>query len=183
MGNAKSKGGRYLMNTVLALLVPVLFLLSFAFALFKKVRLYDSFTEGVKGAIPLVTSIFPYIASVAMLTKLLEVSGLEAKITEWISPAFSFVGVPTEIAPLLFVKPLSGSGAISVLSDILERFGVDSYAGRCACVAYGSSETIFYIGAVYFAGLKRKKLPIALAIAIFSYLASAVLCCFLCRFM
>lgn len=171
------------MNKFLALIVPALFLISFAFALFKKVRLYDSFTEGVKGAIPLVVSIFPYIASVAMLTKLLEVSGLEAKITEWISPAFSFVGVPTEIAPLLFVKPLSGSGAISVLSDILERFGVDSYAGRCACVAYGSSETIFYIGAVYFAGLKRKKLPIALAISVFSYLASAVLCCFLCRFM
>ena len=171
------------MNTFFALIVPTLFLISFAFALFKKVRLYDSFTEGMKGAIPLVTSIFPYIAAVAMLTKLLEVSGLEAKITEWIAPAFSFVGVPTEIAPLLFVKPLSGSGAISVLSEILARFGVDSYAGRCACVAYGSSETIFYIGAVYFAGLKRKKLPIALAIAVFSYLASAVLCCFLCRFM
>ena len=110
-------------------------------------------------------------------------SGLETKLTEWLSPVFAFVGVPTEIAPLLFVKPLSGSGAISVLSDILSRYGVDSFAGRCACVAYGSSETIFYIGAVYFAGLKRKKLPLALAIAIFSYLASAVLCCFLCRFM
>ena len=171
------------MNTVLALIVPALFLISFVFALFKKVRLYDSFTEGVKGAIPLVVSIFPYIAAVTMLTKLLEVSGLEAKITQWITPAFSLFGVPTEIAPLLFVKPLSGSGAISVLSEILTRYGVDSYAGRCACVAYGSSETIFYIGAVYFAGLKQKKLPVALAIAIFSYLASAVLCCFLCRFM
>lgn len=171
------------MNTVLALIVPALFLLSFVYALFKKVRLYESFSEGVKGAIPLVTSIFPYIAAVAMLSKLLEVSGLEAKITEWISPAFSLVGVPTEIAPLLFIKPLSGSGAISVLSDILQRYGVDSYAGRCACVAYGSSETIFYIGAVYFAGLKRKKLTLALAIAVFSYLSSAVLCCFLCRFM
>ena len=171
------------MNTVFALIVPILFLLSFAVALFKKVRLYDSFTEGMKGAIPLVTSIFPYVAAVAMLSKLLEVSGLEGKITGWISPAFSLFGIPTEIAPLLFIKPLSGSGAISVLSEILARFGVDSYAGRCACVAYGSSETIFYIGAVYFAGLKRKKMPIALALAIFSYLASAVLCCFLCRFM
>lgn len=171
------------MNNVFALLVPLLFLLSFAYALIKKVRLYDSFTEGVKEAVPLVLSIFPYIASVAMLTKLLEVSGLEAKITSFISPAFAFLGVPTEIAPLLFVKPLSGSGAISVLSDVLSRYGVDSFAGRCACVAYGSSETIFYIGAVYFAGLKRKKLPVALAIAVFSYLASAVLCCVLCRFM
>ncbi len=172
-----------MMNYVFALTVPLLFLLSFIFALAKKVPLYDSFTEGVKGAIPLVLSIFPYIASVTMLTLLLEVSGMERKIIEWLTPTFSFFGVPAEIAPLLFVKPLSGSGAIAVLSDVLTKYGVDSYIARCACVAYGSSETIFYIGAVYFAGLKRKKLTLALAIAVFSYLASVMLCCFLCRFM
>ncbi|MBQ8684762.1 MAG: spore maturation protein [Clostridia bacterium] len=171
------------MNYFLALLVPVLFLLSFLFALRKKVKLFDCFTDGVKGAIPLIVSIFPYIATVAMLTKLFEVSGMEAALSKWLSPLFSFTGIPDEITPLLLVKPLSGSGAISVLSDILSRYGVDSYAARCACVAYGSSETIFYIGAVYFAGIKRKKLSLALAIAVFSYLASVILCCFLCRFM
>lgn len=170
-------------NYILALLVPLLFLLSFLYALVKKVRLYDSFTEGVKGAIPLITSIFPYIATVTILSKLFEVSGLEAKLSAWLAPVFSFTGIPREISPLLFVKPLSGSGAIAVLSDILNRYGVDSYAARCACVAYGSSETIFYIGAVYFAGLKRKKLSLAFAISIFSYLASVVLCCFLCKIM
>ena len=118
-----------------------------------------------------------------MLSMLLDVSGMESKLVGWLTPAFSFFGVPAEIAPLLFVKPLSGSGAIAVLSDILTKYGVDSYIARCACVAYGSSETIFYIGAVYFAGLKRKKMTLALAIAVFSYLASVVLCCFLCRFM
>ena len=58
------------MNKIFAYIVPVIFLLSFVFALFKKVRVYDSFTEGVKGAIPLVISVFPYLAAVAMLTKL-----------------------------------------------------------------------------------------------------------------
>lgn len=168
---------------IFALLVPLLFLVSFGYALVKKVRLYDSFTEGVKGAIPLITSIFPYIATVTVLSKLFEVSGLESALCSWLSPVFSFTGIPQEISPLLFVKPLSGSGAIAVLSDILNRYGVDSYAARCACVAYGSSETIFYIGAVYFAGLKRKKLSLAFAISIFSYLSSVVLCCFLCRIM
>ncbi len=171
------------MNYVFALTVPLLFLVSFIFALVKKVPLYDSFTEGVKGAIPLVLSIFPYIASVTMLTLLLEVSGVESRLIQWLTPLFSFFGVPAEIAPLLFVKPLSGSGAIAVLSDVLTKYGVDSYIARCACVAYGSSETIFYIGAVYFAGLKRKKMTLALAIAVFSYLVSVLLCCFLCRFM
>lgn len=171
------------MTKFFALLIPLIFLASFVFALVKKVRVFDSFTEGVKGAIPLIVSIFPYIASVTMLSKLLEVSGLEAKLTEWLTPLFSFTGIPNEIAPLILVKPLSGSGGIAVLSEILERYGVDSYAARCACVAYGSSDTIFYIGAVYFAGIKRKKLTTALLISVISYLASVVLCCFLCKFM
>lgn len=169
------------MNTFLALITPLLFLLSFLFAAIKKVRIFDSFTQGMKGAIPLVCSVFPYIAAVSMFSALLETSGMDKTITQALTPVFQFVGVPTEIAPLLLVKPLSGSGAIATLSDILSKYGVDSFIGRCACVAYGSSETIFYIGAVYFAGIKRKKLPVALAIAVFSYLVSVILCCFLCR--
>lgn len=171
------------MNHFFALIVPLIFLFTFVFALVKKVRVYDTFTEGVKGAIPLILSIFPYIAAVTMLTKIFEVSGLEQTFSKWLSPLFAFVGIPEEIAPLLLVKPLSGSGSIAVLSDILNSYGVDSYIARCACVAYGSSETIFYVGAVYFAGLKRKKLSLALVISVFSYLAGVVLCCFLCRFM
>jgi len=171
------------MNKFFAILIPLIFLLSFAFALFRKVRVYDSFSEGVKGVIPLLTSIFPYLAAVTMLSMLLETSGLGARLGEWLSPVFSFVGIPKEIFPLVLVKPLSGSGAIAVLSNILDAYGVDSYIGRCACVAYGSAETIFYIGAVYFAGLKRKKFSLALGIALLSYLLSVVLCCFLCRIM
>ena len=170
------------MNYALSIIVPLLFLLSFLYAMRKKVKLFDCFTDGVKGAIPLVTSIFPYIATVAMLSKLFEVSGMESTLSKWLSPVFSLTGIPTEITPLLLVKPLSGSGAIAVLSDILTKYGVDSYIARCACVAYGSSETIFYIGAVYFATLQRKKLSLALGIAVLSYLLSVVLCCFLCRF-
>ena len=95
------------MNYFLALIIPLIFLGSFAFAAWKKVKIYDSFTEGVKGAVPLILSIFPYIVGVMMLCKLLEVSGLEAQLTKWISPLFSFTGVPEEIAPLVLMKPLS----------------------------------------------------------------------------
>ncbi|MBQ7831911.1 MAG: hypothetical protein IJ393_07580 [Clostridia bacterium] len=171
------------MNYILSLLIPMIFLFSFLFALSRKVKVYDSFTEGVKGAIPLVLSIFPYIATVAMLSKLFEVSGLESKITSFISPFFRFTGIPEEIASLVLIKPLSGSGSIAVLTQILERYGVDSYAARCACVAYGTADTIFYIGAVYFAGIKRKKLTAAFVISILSYLAAVIFSCFLCRIM
>jgi spore maturation protein B len=169
------------MTHFLALIIPTIFLLSFAYAFLKKVRVYDSFAEGVKGAIPLIVSIFPYIAAVTMLSKLLEISGLGAKMNDWLSPVLGFVGIPQEIAPLLLIKPLSGGGSVAVLSEILEKYGADSYISRCACVTYGASETIFYVGAVYFAGLKRKKLNTALYIAVTAYLSACVFTCFLCR--
>ena len=163
------------------LIIPIIFLASFLFAVVKKVRVYDSFTEGVKGALPLVMSVFPYIAAVMMLTKLFEVSGLEAKLVKLIEPLFRGLGIPQEIAELVLIKPLSGNGSTAVLSDILTRYGPDSYAARCACVAYGSSETVFYIGAVYFSQVKLKKFTGALIISLLSYFASVVLCCFLCK--
>ena len=169
------------MNHFFALIIPLIFLLSFSFALFRKVRVYDSYTAGVKAAPPLILSLFPYIAAVTMLSMLLDVSGLGARLAKWLSPAFAFTGIPEEIAPLVLVKPLSGSGSIAVLSDIIERYGVDSYISRCACVVYGSSETVFYIGAVYFAGLKRKKFNAALTISLVSFFASVIFACFLCR--
>lgn len=171
------------MNAFFALIIPIIFILSFAYAKCKKVKIYDSFTDGVKGAIPLIVSIFPYLAAVTMLSTLLTESGLEKILFDILSPLLKTLGVPTEIAPLLIVKPLSGSGSIAVISDILEKHGADSYISRCACVAYGSSETIFYIGAIYFSSVKRKKLSLAVLLALLTFLLSAVFSCFLCKIM
>ena len=146
-------------------------------------RVYDSFTEGMKGAIPLIVSIFPYIAAVTMLSMFLEVSGFGERLNGWLAPLYRFIGIPQELAPLLLIKPLSGSGSIAVLGELLEKYGVDSYIGRCACVLYGSSETVFYIGAVYFAGIKRKKLTTALCISLVSFVISVIFGCFLCNFL
>ena len=164
-----------------ALIIPLLFLGVFVFALIKKVRLYDSFTTGIKEALPLVFSLFPYLAAILMLSELFEQSGLSDRITSLLAPAFRFVGIPPEIAKLVLIKPFSGSGATALLSDILTRYGADSYIGRCACVSYGSSETVFYILAVYFANIKNKKLVKPVAIALTANLATVVLGCYLCR--
>jgi len=166
----------------LVIVIPLIFLVSFIYAAKKKVKLYDSFISGIKNAPPLVLSLFPYIAAVTMLTELLNMSGLSAAMQHALSPLFQSLGVPTEILPLAVIKPLSGSGSIAVLSDIFTRYGVDSHIAHCACIAYGASDTMFYISAVYFAGIKRKSLPLALLIALFSYFCALVFGCFLCKF-
>lgn len=163
-----------------ALIIPLLFLILFIYALFRRVKLYDCFTEGVKGAVPLVVSLFPYLVSILILSELFEQSGLSARLTQALSPIFSFLGIPPEIGKLVLVKPFSGSGSTALLSEILASFGADSYIGRCACVAYGSSETVFFVSAVYFAGSK-KKLAKPILIALIANFFSLVLGCLLCR--
>lgn len=167
----------------LSLAVPLLFLALFLYALIKKVKLYDSFTAGVKGAVPLVVSLFPYLAAVLILSELFEQSGLAARMTSLLAPVCRGLGIPPELSKLLLLKPFSGSGSTALLSEILATHGADSYIGRCACVCYGSSETVFYILAVYFAGVKRKKLLLPVLIALFANLLGAVLGCLFCRFL
>ena len=163
-----------------ALIIPLLFLILFIYALFRRVKLYDCFTEGIKGAVPLVVSLSPYLVSILILSELFEQSGLSARLTQALSPLFSFLGIPPEIGKLVLVKPFSGSGSTALLSEILASFGADSYIGRCACVAYGSSETVFFVSAVYFAGSK-KKLAKPILIALIANFFSLVLGCLLCR--
>ncbi len=171
------------MNKFFALIIPLIFLLSFLYALRRKTCVYDSFIHGASRAIPLIVNLFPYIAAVTILARLLTASGLEDRILRSLSPAFHFLGIPEEIAGLILIKPLSGSGSIAMLAETLKQYGVDSYVARCACVAYGSAETVFYVAAVYFAGVKRKKLPWAIVFSLFAYAVSVILCCWLCRIM
>ena len=166
-----------------ALVIPLLFVGVFIFALVKKVKLYDSFTTGIKEALPLAFSLFPYLAAILMLSELFERSGLSDIITSFLAPVFKFLGIPPEISKLVLIKPFSGSGSTALLSDILSTYGADSYIGRCACVSYGSSETVFYISAVYFAGVKNKKLLKPVTIALVANFLTVILGCFLCRIM
>lgn len=140
-------------------LIPALFVVVFIVAAIRKVKVYDSFAEGVKGAIPLVVSLFPFVAAVLILSQLFEASGLSDGLQSLLAPVFRLVGVPEEIGKLALVKPFSGSGATALLSEIFQKYGADSYIARCACVAYGSSETVFYVAAVYFASVREKNSP------------------------
>lgn len=165
----------------LSLLVPLLFLAVFLFAAKKKVKIYDAFVKGAKGAIPLLISLFPYLFSVLVLCELLERSGVSDWTLKVLSPVFEAVGIPKEIGKLVLIKPFSGSGATALLDEVILTYGADSYLAKCACVCYGSSETCFYIGAVYFSGAKKKHLALATGISLVSSFLAMIFGCFLCK--
>lgn len=167
---------------IFSLLIPLLFLAAFIYAAIKRVNVYDSFVEGIKKAPPLLLSIFPYIAATLIMIEIFDASGLTDLFTKLLSPVFSLLGIPEEIIKLVLLKPFSGSGSTALLNEIITAYGADSYISRCACCCYGSSETIFYVGAVYFSSCRKKNLALPIIISLFSSLLSVVFACFICRF-
>lgn len=167
----------------MAFIIPAIFIIVLGCAAIKKVNVYSCFTSGIESALKFVLSLLPCLAAVFMMCALFEDSGLSELMIKLTSPAFSFFGVPEELTKLILIKPLSGSGSLAYLTEILNEYGADSYIARCACVCYGSSETVFYISAVYFAGMKAKGLMKPIVISLFSALVATVLACALCKIM
>lgn len=165
----------------MAYVIPVIFILILAYAAIKKVNVYSSFTRGAGEAVNFTLSLIPMLAAIFMMCELFEVSGLSAAITKALSPAFGFLGIPPELTKLILIKPFSGSGSLSYLTKIITDYGADSYIARCACVLYGSSETVFYISAVYFVKTKSVKRTLPIIIILFSTFISTIVACTLCK--
>src|SRR5690554_2156186 len=163
------------------LIIPFLLLITLLYALIKNIPVYDSFVEGAKEAITLVVKILPYIAVIMLAIELMQISGLSRILGKAVSPVFGFLGIPTELSELLILRPLSGSGSLSLLEKIYEDYGVDSYVARCASVIMGCSDTILYIVAVYFSTSKDKKSGLAIPISLAATFLGAILSCALCR--
>lgn len=161
--------------------VPVLIVAVLTWGLVNKTNVYDGFVCGAKGAIDLSKSIFPYLFAMFVMINALKESGASEWLTKVLSPAFSLLGIPTELVELTLLRPFSGSGSLAILSDVYAHYGTDSYVGRAASVVAGSSETVFYVASVYFSQTKVKKIGIAVGIALFCNLLGCVLSCALCK--
>lgn len=164
-------------------ILPIIFILVFVYCLFKKVNTYDTFVKGAKGAIPLVVSIFPYIATILIAVALLRASGITSFISNLLSPIFSLFGIPNELCELILLRPFTGSGSLGLLNDIITNYGPDSYITRCACVVLGCSETIFYVTTIYLSQTKVKKLLYAIPVALIASFIGAIVGCLLCKIM
>ena len=111
-------------------ILPIFILFAFLCAFFKKVDVYNSFITGVNSAIELLLSIFPYILAVMVASELFEKSGLSDLVVKTLKPLFDFLGVPSELTKLILFKPLSGSGALAMLTEIYQTYGTESYISK-----------------------------------------------------
>ncbi len=163
--------------------IPAIFVLVIGYAAFKRVNVFSAFSRGAGDAVKFTLSLFPLLACTFIMCELLESSHLCEALTNLLSPAFSFLGVPKELCKLILIKPFSGSGSLAYLTQIISEHGADSYIGRCACVLYGSSETVFYVSAIYFAKSAQKKRLAPVLIILLATFVSTIISCLLCRIM
>lgn len=132
------------------LILPFLIVIFFTSGIKNKINVYKEFSNGMKESIKIIYDIFPAVASLMVAIGMLRGSGLLDGITNFLSPLFIHFNIPQEILPMAILRPMSGSGGIAMLDDIIKNFGADSIAGITASVICGSTETTFYTLAVYF---------------------------------
>ena len=164
-------------------IIPTLILGIFVYAFIRGVNTYKSFVAGAKSAIKLCVDILPFICAILIAIQLLQKSGLLDLLVSALAPIFRFFGVPQELTAFIILKPFSGSGSIALFEEIVRLHGADSYITRVASVIAGSSETVFYISAVYFSKTNIKKLGYAIPVALFCVFLAAFLAAIVCRIM
>ena len=147
-------------------LIPVIFLGVCALALQRKMDVYGELTLGAGAGLRMLLVLAPPLVLILSAVKMLRVSGFFALMTPVLAPLFSFFGLPQELAPLMLIRPFSGSAALAVGAELMAQYGVDSRIGRTAAVMLGSSETTFYAIGVYFgaAGIRRTRYVIPAAL-------------------
>jgi len=163
--------------------IPLIFIAIIGYAAVKRVNVFGSFSRGAGEAVKFVLSLIPLLACTFIMCELFERSHLSDMLSRALSPVFGFLGVPAELSKLILIKPFSGSGSLAYLTDIISEYGADSYIARCACVLYGSSETVFYISVIYFAKCAEKRRLLPILIILFATFISTIFACLLCRIM
>lgn len=135
-------------------IIPAIIVIVLIVALAKKLPSYELFIDGAEEGMKIVAGIFPPLVAVLTAAYMLRASGTLDLIISFLSPITGFI--PAEVMPLALIRPISGSGAIGILSEILNTHGADSEIGRIASVIMGSTETTFYCLCVYFAKTRVK---------------------------
>lgn len=132
----------------------------------KKQDIYSLMTDGAADGLKILLRIVPSLVVLLSGIHMLRASGAMDMLTKLLSPAFSFFGIPAETAPLVLIRPFSGSAALAIGSDIMSTYGVNSLPGRTAAIMLGSTETTFYTVSVYFgaAGVKKTRYAIPAAL-------------------
>ena len=144
-------------NYISSFSIPLIFLFIVSYGLLKKVKLYEAFTEGAKDGFTTAVRVIPFLTGMLVAIGIFRASGAMDYLTIIFSPITDLIGMPSEVLPMALMRPLSGGGANGIMNSLFKKYGPDSLIGIMASIMSGSTDTTFYILAVYFGSLNIRK--------------------------
>lgn len=147
---------RLVMSLFSFFIIPLILVGFPLYGLYKRVPVYESFVEGAKEGFNVAVRIIPYLVAILFAIGMFRASGGMDFLMRLLHPALALLGIPSEVLPMFIVRPLTGSGSAALVVDMIKQFGEDSIFVKMAAVMFGSTETTFYVIAVYFGAISIK---------------------------
>lgn len=175
------------MNGVANNLSNVIFLLFIVgipfYAALKKINVFDAFIVGAKQGFETSVNLIPYLVAMMVAIGMLRASGFFTLMSELLSPALEYIGMPSELLPLALVRPFSGSASTGIMAELIHKFGGDALISKMAATMMGSTETTFYVIAVYFGSVGIRQTRHAIPAGLLADLAGVIASVVVCRYM
>jgi spore maturation protein B len=152
-----------------------------AYCFLRGVKVYEVFVEGAKDGFQVVIKIIPYLVAILVAIGMFRASGGFDVLARWLSPFLNFIGMPTDVLPLALVRPFSGGAAKGVLADIIHNNGGNSYVSHLAATIMGSTETTFYVIAIYFGAVAIRRTRHAIAAGLLADATAVAVSLWICR--
>jgi spore maturation protein B len=172
---------QHILGTISVWAIPVFLVAIPVYGTLKGVKVYESFVEGAKGGFQMAIRIIPYLVAIIVAVGMLRGAGAIDMLSRWLDPVLRRVGFPVEILPLAILRPLSGNGSMGIVTELIKTHGPDSFLGRLAASAYGSTETTFYVLAIYFGAVGIKKARHAVISGLVADIVSLIVAVIICR--
>ncbi len=171
---------KMVVNQISLLTIPLIFLLIIGYGMIKRVKVYESFVEGGKEGFNIFIQILPYLVAILVAIGMFRVSGALGFISELLGPYTMKFGMHPDLIPVALMKPLSGSGSLGLVAEII-NVEPDSFKAKVASTMFGSTDTTFYILALYFGSVGVKKIRHAMVVGLTADLAGILAAVWVCH--
>lgn len=153
------------------------------YAAIKKVNVFDAFIIGAKQGFDVSVKLIPYLVAMMVAIGMLRASRFFSLMSQILSPALTMIGMPSELLPLALIRPFSGSASTGVMAELIHKYGGDSFIAKTAATMMGSTETTFYVIAVYFGSVGIRRTRHAIPAGLLADLAGIIASVLICRYL
>lgn len=168
------------MNIIVLFILPVIIVGIVAYGMVRKVAIYEDFVVGAKDGFEIAVRIIPYLVAILFAIGMFRASGAMDWMIMGLRPLLGLVGFPAEVLPMAIIRPLTGSGSVGVMADMIATYGEDSIFVKMAGTMFGSTETTFYVIAVYFGAVGVRKTKYAVQAGLIADLTGVIMAVVIC---